>query len=127
MARKAKIRDGRKVTAPVVRLDVHLATEADAAATEVKRTMGTRFSLRGSATGPSDSSAKRDRPQVEPAVALVVGCGTATTRLLVIGTFHYLGDGDLHSSSLVCKAWLKTAFDPALWDYEEGTTEARLL
>lgn len=45
-------------------------------------------------------------------------CFLQETRPLMIGIFQFLSDGDLHSSSLVCKLWLTTAFDPALWEYD---------
>jgi len=149
LTRKAKIRDGRKVTAPIntsMKLDAHLATEAASSASSttttttttaaatavapVKRNTGTRHSGRslvnaGDAT--SSGGAKWTRPLEIHVVRFVVRCECPTARSLMIGAFHFLGDGDLHSSSLVCKSWLKTAFDPALWDYEEGNNDAMLM
>jgi len=141
LTRKAKIRDGRKVTAPVstsVKLDAHLATEAASSAASTtttavapaKRNMGTRHSGRsvGSASGTaSNGAAKWTRPMDIHVVRFVVRCECPTSRSFMIGAFHFLGDGDLHSSSLVCKSWLKTAFDPALWDYEEGNNDDILM
>jgi hypothetical protein len=42
----------------------------------------------------------------------------------VIGVFHFLTDGDLHSASLVCKVWMDAAFDPAVWEYEDACLDA---
>ena len=45
----------------------------------------------------------------------------------MISIFHFLTDTDLYNASLVSKSWLKTAFDQALWEYDDvndGLAEA---
>ena len=73
-----------------------------------------------------DTKAKRRPPLIENPMAYVLSCGP-DTRAAVIGAFHFLTDGDLHSASLVCKVWMDAAFDPALWEYEDTPSQELLI
>ena len=68
------------------------------------------------ATRAPGAASRRRLDSVSP-VEYILSC-SEDTEPLVISVFHYLTDSDLYNASLVCKAYLKTAFDQALWDYD---------
>jgi hypothetical protein len=75
------------------------------------------FSIKATAGGVG----KRRPVDISPS-SFILSC-TADTKAIVISVFHYLPNSDLCSSSLVCKAWLNTAFDQDLWDYDDGLAD----
>ena len=154
--RKAKIRDGRKITQPfskargagaenpaitTVRLESQLNGEVSNISPGIvgRQGVATRQSTRStrsvykadSAFSPPRSNelaaaASRRRPDNVSPVAYILSC-CSDTEALVISIFHFLTDTDLYNASLVSKAWLKTAFDQALWEYDDvndGLAEA---
>jgi hypothetical protein len=151
--RKSKIRDGRKITQPVSKVRSEgldgavpsLALESQLNGEKPNETatapgrggVVTRQSTRSTRSAyqtclgllmpvvsmevVSGECGKRRPVDVSPA-SLILSC-TADTKAIVISIFHYLPNSDLCSSSLVCKAWLNTAFDQDLWDYDDGLAD----
>ena len=141
--RKAKIRDGRKITQPfskargagaenpaitTVRLESQLNGEVSNISPGIlgRQGVATRQSTRSTRSVYMAAAARRRRPDNVSPVAYILSC-CSDTEPLVISIFHFLTDTDLYNASLVSKAWLKTAFDQALWEYDDvndGLAEA---
>jgi hypothetical protein len=112
----AKIREGGIATRQSTRSTRSVYKSSDASSSSSSSSATTTSSLAAAA------AASRRRPADVSPVTYILSCG-ADTRPLVISVFHYLTNSDLCSGSLVCKAWLNTAFDQDLWDYDEGLTD----